>query len=377
MPPAKSWIEINSQNLLHNYQQFKNRVGGGVKVCAVVKANAYGHGLTEVVTVLKNSADYFAVDSLAEAIEIRKICNKEVLILGYTLLSELNKIVEQDFQQTIVNMESLVILGDLAKIKGKKVRIHLKVETGTSRQGVFLSELNNFFNFIKGNKNLELAGISTHFANIEDTTDHSFSIQQKEKYNQAVELAKSFGFKNFLRHNACSAAIVLFEDTHNDLVRLGISLYGHWSSETTFVSARQMGLKIDLRPVLSFKTVVAQIKTLPSGSTISYGCTEKVLQPTKVAILPIGYYDGFDRKFSSLGKVLINGQFCRVLGRVCMNMIVVDVNHLPNIKLEDEVVIVGEQFLEKISVENLASSLGTINYEILARLNPLIKKVIV
>jgi alanine racemase len=217
--------------------------------------------------------------------------------------------------------------------------------------------------------------VSTHFANIEDTTDHTYAMMQLETYKQAVNLIEQAGFDNFIKHTACSAAAVLFDQTHFDMIRLGISMYGMWSSTETQVSAKQQGIKIDLKPALTWKTRVAHIKTLSAGTSISYGCTEKVEQETKVAVLPIGYWDGFDRGLSSIGEVLINGKRCRVLGRVCMNMIVVNVNHVENINLEDEVVLIGEQGDEKITASEIARKLGTINYEVTTRINPVINRI--
>jgi len=373
----KSWLEINKKNLLFNFWQLKKRIGDKVKIAAVVKANAYGHGLREVVSILKDQADYFAVDSLHEARQIKDLTESKILILGYTIFADLPEVVQDDFQQVVANFKTLKKLNTLAKNKKKIVSIHLKIETGTSRQGIFLKDLPKFLKFINSNKHLQLAGISTHFANIEDTTNHSFAQKQRLEFLKADDLLKKFGFRDYLRHAACSAAAILFPDTFFDLARVGISLYGHWSSDTTKLSAQQEKINIKLKPVLSWKTIIAHIKEIPAGSTVGYGCSEKLFKKTKIAVLPIGYYDGFDRKLSGQGKVLINGQICKVIGRVCMNMTMVDVNNLPKVKLEDEVVIIGKQGKEILSVENLANQINSINYEVLTRINQGIFKKIV
>ena len=227
---------------------------------------------------------------------------------------------------------------------------------------------------IKSNKSVELAGVSTHFANIEDTTDHSYAFSQLEIYKEAIKVIDDYGFEKYVRHTACSAAAVLFEKTHFDMIRLGISMYGMWSSTETQVGAKQEKVNIELRSALTWKTRIAHIKSLPAGTCVSYGCTEKLNAKTKTAVIPVGYWDGYDRGLSSIGNVLVRGQRCRVLGRVCMNMVVIEVEQINDLKLEDEVVLLGKQGSEVITAEEIAKKLDTINYEITTRINPLIKR---
>lgn len=377
----KTWVEISKENLISNINQFRQRVGEQVKIAGIVKSNAYGHGLGQVSDIIQDQIDWFGVDSVDEALQVSRNLKvesrKPILILGYTIFDRLEDVVDNEFHQVVANIETAKKLKEIAERLNKIAKIHLKIETGTSRQGIFPKDLKQFIELIKSSDNLQLAGVSTHYANIEDTTDSTYAMNQLANYKEAVEYIGNHGLKEFIKHTACSAATVLFPDTYFDMVRVGISMYGMWSSSETEVSAKQKGIELNLKPSLTWKTRIAHIKTLPAGTAVSYGCTEKVTEDTKVAVLPIGYWDGFDRGLSSLGTVLVNGKICRVIGRVCMNMCVIDVNHLPNIKLEDEVVILGEQAGEKVTAEDIASKIQTINYEVTTRINPLIERKIV
>lgn len=374
----KTWIEISKKALQNNISQFQKLIGNKVKLMAVVKANAYGHGLVEVAKVAKISgADWFGVDSIDEAIEMRKTGIKApILIMGYTLLSRLKDVIKYDFRQVVYNRETVEILAKQAR-KNKKVSIHLKIETGTSRQGLEKEELLELAKFIKKHPQIEIEGIYTHYANIEDTTDHSYAQQQLTRFREAVNLLEKNNIKIPIKHTACSAAVILFPETYFDMVRLGISMYGLWPSKETFVSAQEKKRKMKLEPILTWKTKIAQIKQVRAGTSVSYGLTERVSQDSKIVVLPIGYWDGYDRKLSGIANVLIQGKRCKVLGRVCMNMIIADVSHVPNVKLEDEVVILGKQAGEQITAEELAQKIGTINYEVVARINPLIPRIVV
>lgn len=371
----KVWVEINKKNLESNLSQFRNLIGSERKLMAVVKSNAYGHGLVQVAQIAQDGeADWVGVDSIDEALELKNNdIRLPILILGYTLKSRLKEVVENGFRQIVYNKEIIEELGKL----DKKVNIHIKLETGTSRQGVMKENILDFVEFVGKFDNINIEGISTHFANIEDTTDHSYAKGQLEKYEKTIDLIEKNSIKVPIKHTACSAASVLFQETYFDMVRLGISMYGHWSSRETQISARERNVELELKPVLTWKTKVAQIKEIKANTPVSYGITERVSQDTKIAILPIGYWDGFDRGLSSVGHVLIGGMKCKVLGRVCMNMIVVDVNHIENVKPEDEVVVIGEQGEEKITVEEVAGKIGTINYEVVTRINPGILRIVV
>ncbi len=378
----KTWVEINKKALQNNIQQFKNLIGDRLKLMAVVKSNAYGHGLIETAKIAVGSgADWLGVDSVDEAILLRKAGIKApILILGYTLLSRLGDVVKYDLRQTVYNKETIryLVSTNFVDIKRlHKIKVHLKVETGTSRQGLEKDELLKLAKFIKKHPQIDIEGAHTHYANIEDTTDHSYAQSQLQRFKNAVELLGKNGVKIPIKHTACSAAVILFPETYFDMVRLGISMYGLWPSKETLVSAREKNRKIKLEPVLTWKTIIAQVKKIKAGTPISYGLTERTSQDSTIAVLPVGYWDGYDRELSGIANVLIKGKRCKVLGRVCMNMIVVDVGHVKDIKLEDEVVLLGKQGREEITADELAQKIGTINYEVVTRINPLIPRIVI
>jgi alanine racemase len=219
-----------------------------------------------------------------------------------------------------------------------------------------------------------LEGVSTHFADIEDTTDQSYARKQLSRFRDGLEMLEGAGLPPSLRLTAASAGTILHPEARFDLVRAGIALYGLWPSAETEAAAIDADLKIDLQPVLAWKAVIAQVKELPTGTPVSYGLTERLKRPSRIAVLPVGYFDGLDRGLSSIGKVLVRGRRAKVLGRVCMNMCVVDVTDIPGACAGDEAVIIGRQGREIVSAEGLADAVGTINYEIVARLNPLLPR---
>ncbi len=375
----KTWVEINKNNLLHNLEQFKKLVGDNVKIMGVVKANAYGHGLLEVAGVISDKVDWFGVDSLSEALKLRQAAIKEpILVLGYVELRDLREAVKNNISLTVYNKETIEKLGKIPiQNPNLSPKVHIKLETGTSRQGVLESDLIDFVKFIKQYPSIQIEGLSTHYANIEDTTDSSYAMEQLATFSRVASMLEENGTTIPLKHTACSAATILFPETYFDMVRLGISMYGLWSSKETKAVAKNKGVDLSFKPVLSWKTIVAQIKNVKAGTSIGYGLTERVTRNSKIAVLPVGYWDGYDRKLSSVGNVLIHGKRCKVLGRVCMNMIVVDVTDLKKIELEDETVLLGRQGREEISADELAQKIGTISYEIITRVNPLIPRLIV
>lgn len=386
----KTWVEVSKKALLENIKQFKKLVGKDCIFAGIVKSNAYGHGLVEVAEALdspnksgndkrgaRNDDVWFGVDSIDEAIILRKNGVKApILVLGYTLNDRLEDAVKNNLRLIVYNKETVKNLGKITEKLNKKIKIHIKTETGTSRQGVGEGDILSFVNLVKKYHKIEIEGISTHFANIEDTTDHSYAEKQLEKFNAVVRFLENNDINIPIKHTASSAATVLFPETHFDMVRVGISLYGLWSSKETLLSALGRR-KINLIPALTWKTKVAQVKKIEKGTPVSYGLTEKVKRDSIIVVLPIGYYDGYDRKLSSIGEVLIRGKRCRVLGRICMNMCVVDVTDVKNVEIEDEVVLLGRDGDEIITAEELASKIGTINYEVVTRINPLIKRVVV
>lgn len=372
-----NYIEISKENLLHNFQLFRNFVHPKTKIVSLVKANAYGHGMKEVVEILNDEVDYFQIDDLLELREIRNYTKKPVLVFGYVAQDELEEAVELEGTLAIYDKERAEILDEIGAKRGKKITVHVKIDANLGRQGVLVENVDEFVHFLASLKNIAVEGVYAHFANIEDTADFSHAQKQIDSYAKAVDCFKRNGFENILTHISASSGILVHEqgEGKSDLVRLGISQFGMWPSEE--LQTRFGNESFQLRPVMRWVSHLAQVKTVPAGYSIGYGLTFITSKETKIAIVPQGYSDGYDRGFSNVGEVLVGAARCKVLGRVAMNMFVVDVSHLENVKAEDEVVLLGNQGNECITAEELAKQLGTINYEITTRILPLLPRRIV
>jgi alanine racemase len=367
---CRSWIEISESALISNFITFREVVGAKTTVCCVVKANAYGHGINEVSRILaKAGAQWFGVDNLEEAITLRVSgITQPILILGYTRLSDLKKAIENNLSFVVYNPETLKKIVAL-KLKNK-AKIHLKIETGLNRQGVVEKEIDGLVKFINRHKERIIPeGISMHFANIEDTKNPGFANYQLKRFQKTVSKTESQGLKFQIKHTAATAGAILYPRTRLDMVRVGIGLYGLYPSKET-------RKKIKLTPALSWKSIVAQIKVVEKNESVGYGRTWIAKKRSRIAIIPVGYSDGYDRKLSNSGRVIIRGKYASVVGRIAMNMIAVDVTEIPRILLEDEVTIIGESKGKTISAEEIAEKIGTINYEVVARINPLLPRII-
>jgi alanine racemase len=375
-----TWIEIDAAALRHNLAAFRRRVGSRVRLCPVIKANAYGHGLVEVARVCAPRSAMFAVASLEEAGQLRDAgITRPVLILGYVPFADVPAAVRAGFHLTVSSLETLAAAAAAARRLGRRAAVHLELETGTHRLGFAAADLERVADVLTGaRRELVVAGVSTHYANIEDTTNHSYARGQLKAFEAGLARLGALGVTPRLRHTACSAAAILFDETHFDLARIGISLYGHWPSRETLVSSRARRItQLTLRPVLTWKTRVVQLQDVPANTCIGYGCSYRTTRPARHAVLPVGYWDGWDRGLSNLGRVLIRGHEAPIRGRICMNMTMVDVSDIPGVALEDEVVLIGAQGDARVTAEDVAASLGTITYEVLTRINPLAPRVVV
>jgi alanine racemase len=371
------WVELDRNAPDHNVKELLRCASSGVMMCAVVKSNAYGHGVAQMVELLP-SARWFAVNSLDEGLELRRLgVKKPVLILGYVPLGRLREAVEADLRLTVFNRESVRSLSRL-RPGGLKAKVHLKVETGTNRQGVPLEKLEEFVRYIRTNGNVALEGVSTHFANIEDTLNHGYAERQLDTFRRALGVIRRAGENPKVIHTACTAADILFAKTHFSMLRPGIGVYGLWPSRETYLSTLLGNRPVPvLKPVLTWKTKVVQIKTVEAGSFIGYGCTYKTTRRIKLAVLPVGYADGYDRELGNKAHVIINERRAPVIGRVCMNLIMADVSDVPGVKLENDVVLLGRWGGEVVTAEMMAGWAGTINYEIVTRISPFLERRVV
>jgi alanine racemase len=371
------WVEIEKDAPEHNLREILRCTAEGTKLCAVVKSNAYGHGVSQI-TKLLPSAHWFAVNSLDEGLELKRIgVQKPVLVLGHVPLSRLNEAADAGLRITVFNRDTVKAIEVLPKGR-EPLRVHLEIETGTARQGVLPEDVASFVEYAAGKKGVLLEGVSTHFANIEDTLNHEYAERQLSIFTQTLERIRALGLDPPVIHTACSAAAILFPKTHFTMLRTGIGLYGLWPSRETYLSARMEQSCIPaLRPVLTWKTRIVQLKTLPAGSFVGYGCTYRVMRKTKLAVLPAGYADGYDRAFGNSAYVLVRGKRAPVIGRVCMNHCMIDVTDIREVKLEEEVVLLGKSGEENLTAEKLAEWADTINYEIVARISPLLERKVV
>jgi len=365
-----NYIEIDKKALAHNIKTLKSLVKNDVILCPCIKSNAYGHGLVETgKAFVEAGADWLSVNSVEEAVRLRKSGIEAVIyILGYVQALDLPQVVANEFRVVAYNMEMLNELEIQAKKQNKTPYIHIKVETGNNRQGIQPEELVIFAKTARA-KGIEVEGLTTHFANIEDTTDHSYAQKQLKEFKYAIKFLEDSGVHIKIKHCSNSAATLLFKEANFNMVRPGIACYGMWPSRETYLSyTKEIGNAVDLRRALKWKTKVAQVKTIQKGECVGYGCTFKTGHKTKLAILPVGYYDGYDRGVKG-GYVLISGQRAAIRGRICMNIIMVEVTDIDDVKINDEVVLIGEQGSEVITPEQFANWAGTINYEITTRIN--------
>lgn len=373
-----NWVELDAAALENNVREFRRRIPEPTRLGAVVKSNAYGHGMLETAAIARRAgAEWLCVNGVEEGVRLREAGHDApILVMGYVALSDLEPVVALDLRPVVYNLETVDRLEALAVAAGRQVRVHVKVETGTNRQGVPEHDVPRFVEKLRAAPSLRLEGLSTHFADIEDTTDHGFAETQIAAFGRIVETVRSLG-ESPLRHSACSAAALLFNRTHLDLARIGISVYGIWPSKETYVSCLERGKpSLDLRPALAWKTRIAQIKEVREGEFVGYGRTWRATRTTRIAVLPVGYHEGYDRGLSGIAHVLVRGRRAPVRGRVCMNMTMVDVTDVPEARLEDEVVLLGPQGDERVSAEQLAQWCGTIPYEIVSRIHPSLPRLV-
>ncbi len=365
------WLEVSRHAYTHNLSFFRQLVGPDVELAAVVKSNAYGHGMQQIAALAKD-ADSFCVHALTEALQLRQAgFTRDILILGPVPIEDLEQVVAHDLRMALFTHRSAIRLAEISTRLQQPARVHLKLETGTHRQGIDADELDGFCDFFKRNPGVIAEGVYTHFANIEDTTDHDYAEVQLTRFKSAVDRLRAAGIDPPRCHAACSAATLVFPETHFNMVRLGISQYGLWSSKETYLSYRleHPEARTALVPALSWKTRISQLKQVPAGSFVGYGCTYQTTRSTRIAVLPVGYADGYDRRFSNQSHVLIRGRRAPVRGRICMNLTMVDVTDISTVELGDEVVLLGRQGDEAVTADQLASLAGTIHYEILTRIN--------
>jgi len=362
-------IEVDVEALSRNIGVFRRLVGESTRLMAVVKADAYGHGLLIASRAfLAGGADWLGVHSFAEAARLRAGgITATILVLGPVRADEAAGASDLKVDITV---SSLVACRTAAACEGP-LRVHLKVETGVNRQGLTEAELDEAVAILQGSPKIQVVGLSSHFADIEDTTDHSFAEAQMARFGGYRERLAADGLDDLDLHMSCSAAALLWDRTHRDIARVGVSAYGVWPSKETRVAVRQRGREeVTLASALTWKVTVSQVRDVPAGQTVGYGRAWKAMTDSRVAVLPVGYSDGWPRALAGRGHVLIRGRRAPLVGRICMNLCMVDVTHIPDAAAGDQAVLLGRQGDETVTPEMLADILGTIPYEILTLPGP-------
>lgn len=366
----RTYLKIDLNRLEHNFNSVRNKLPSNVKVLGVIKANAYGHGAVEIGRFLDDKCDFFGVACIEEAIELKRSGIKTpILILGRVFPFDIEAAVKYDIRIPIFSYADAVALSEEAVKQKKNAPFHFCIDTGMSRIGFQVNEESaDICKRITELPNIFAEGLFSHFATA-DEADLSKAVEQRNKYKSFCDMLGDRGIKIPIKHLNNSAGIMNF-DEYFDMCRMGIITYGLYPSEEVDKSL------LDIEPIMSWYTKISHIKVLEPEREISYGGTYKTDKPTKVATIPIGYADAFPRCLSNKGKVIINGKYAKILGRVCMDQFMVDVSDI-DCNVNDEVVIVGTQKDACISMEELSNSAYSFNYELPCRIPARVNRVYV
>lgn len=354
---------IDLDAIKYNFDNTRKKLPKDTKILGVVKADAYGHGAVKISKYLENACDFFGVACLEEAVELIGAGIKTpVIILGYVSPECFDVIVENNIRIPIFSFEDAVALSIEAKKQGKIVPYHFCVDTGMSRIGFQATqESADICKKITELDNIFAEGLFSHFATA-DEKDLSKSIEQQKLFESFVKMLEDRGVSIPVKHLNNSAGIMNFDKTF-DMCRMGIILYGLYPSEDVDKSL------LDIKPVMTWKTHISHIKTLQAGREVSYGGTYKTTKPTKIATIPVGYADGYPRCLSNKGRVIINGQYANIVGRVCMDQFMVDISHIDDVSIDSEVILVGCQGDACLSMEEVSNSAHSFNYELPCRIS--------
>jgi alanine racemase len=355
-PPRPTWAEIDLAASVYNIRRIGEIVGPRVKVLAMIKAEAYGHGMAGVARAAERAgASMLGFATLSEALSLTEARSLPRLVVGWTPGWLAESAIQNDVACMVSDLETAGVFARAAQAIGKRVRVHVKVDTGMHRLGFMLDEAVDAIAKIAAMEGLVLEGVFTHFAKA-DEADPAYTYGQFEKFKRVLTEIEARGIHIPIKHCANSPTILRFPEMHLDMVRPGIILHGLDPSDDVLCPS-------DFKPVLTLKTMIASVKTLPPGSPVSYGGTYITQGYERIAVIPIGYADGFRRKPHNWGEVLVCGQRAPIVGRVCMDQCMINVTHIPEVKLGDEVVLIGAQGADRIRAEDVAARLGTNNYE--------------
>lgn len=378
-----TWLEIDKKNILYNISNIKSLLQPKTRLMVVVKSNAYGHGMVEFAKeAVRAGALYLGVNTIDEALTLRKSgIIKPILVMGYVPKERILEASKQFIDISILSSRQAVdIINEKLSLK---LKIHIKVDTGLNRLGINPDHILNIYKELSKYKKLEIVGIYSHLSAVEESNmDHTAS--QFKVFGNVIKTLEKNNISIPIKHIAASSATLILPESHFDMVRVGIANYGLWPSEDnkkSFFDEAPIDIKKPfIKPVLSYKTKIIQIKDISSGY-IGYGCSYQVTRPMRIAILPVGYYEGYERGLSSPNRnikneqvgnahVLISGKKCPIVGRISMNMTIVDISKIKNnqIKELDEAVLIGKQGDLEITVSEIANFVKSINYEIVTRI---------
>lgn len=364
-----TWAEIDLDAIAENVRAFKQHIGERVELIAVVKANGYGHGAVPIAqAALQAGATRLAVHRITEGIELRQAgISAPIIIMGYTPPSGVEQIVQWKLTPSLITLEFAELLSSLAFSKGIRIPVHIKVDTGMNRYGLLPPEVLEFSQSLLRLPGLFLEGLFTHFATA-DWNEQVFIRRQLAVFNDVIAILQANHIEIPMLHAANSATTFRLPDAYFNAVRIGIAMYGLDPSD-------EWSPVFEIRPALTLKSLVSRVRDIPAGAGISYGRTYITEKASQVALVPVGYGDGFHRILSNKGEVLIHGKRAPILGRVCMDQFVVDISGIPYVKQDDEVVIIGRQGEDSIRAEEIARLAGTINYEVTTSLLPRVTRV--
>lgn len=371
MPHPLIWAEIDLNAIAHNVRQLRHITDSKAQLLVAVKANGYGHGAVQVArTALQNGADQLGVARVDEAVALRQAgIQAPILVMGYTSAQKTQLLVDHQLMPALYNLENAEKMSAALTAQERTMACHIKVDSGMGRLGIPCDalKLDGSTSTVKEIMavaqlpGLELSGLFTHFATA-DAVDKGFARLQFSRFQQLLADLQAAGLHIPLRHAANSGAIIDMPETHLDMVRAGISVYGLFPSPEVDQS------RIDLYPALTLKAKIIHLKQVPAGTKISYGGTWEASKTTTIATIPVGYGDGYSRLLSNRGQMIVRGKRAPIVGRVCMDLTMLDVGHIDGVTMEDEVVLIGRQGEEEISADEIANRLGTINYEVVTSL---------
>ena len=367
-----SEIQLSRSAVQHNLAALKKLSLEGTRFVAVVKGNAYGHGVSEIVGMLEGNVDSFQVDDVEELRQVRQLSDLPILVLGYVQRSDISEAVGFGGELALYDFERLDALAEATRQTGRTAKVHIKVDALLGRQGLLPADMPALAEALLQRPEIQVRSIYAHFANIEDTTDLGHAQRQIDAFDEAIATLSQAGLVGLQRHVSATSGLMTVEQG-NQMVRIGLGLYGMYPSASLARTHSDLGLK----PVVRWVSHLAQVKVLPARHPVGYGLTYITPREMRIGIVPQGYADGYDRGLSSSGEVLVRGVRCSVLGRVAMNMFAVDLSAVPNAQAEDEVVLLGDQGTDRISAEEVALRLGTINYEVTTRITPLLPRRVV